>query len=92
MWASASGATLLSTGGKSVSVLNNNSTNLLVSLFMPLTNAVLTDLNNGFNVYFASATCGNDEISGNVPGVPEPGTWAMIGSGLVALGFYRRKS
>ena len=52
------------------------------------------DLNSGFDVYFASATCGNDEVTGAVPpsGVPEPGTWAMLGSGLIAIAFYRHKA
>ena len=52
------------------------------------------DLNSGFDVYFAAATCGNDEVTGTVPpsGVPEPGTWAMLGSGLIAIACYRRST
>ncbi|MFN0101037.1 MAG: PEP-CTERM sorting domain-containing protein [Bryobacteraceae bacterium] len=93
VWASPAGAQLLSTGSSSVSIVNNNSTNLLASLYMPLTNTMMADLDNGFSVYFASATCGNDEITGTVPpsAVPEPGTWATLGAGLAAIGLYRRK-
>jgi hypothetical protein len=92
VWASASGAQLLSSGSSSVVTVNGNATNLLASLYLPLTANMLADLNNGFDVYFAAATCGNDEVTGYVPasGVPEPGTWAMLGGGLIALGFIRR--
>ena len=93
VWASATGAQLLSTGSSGIVTVNGNSTNLLASLYLPLTSNMLADLNNGFDVYFASATCGNDEVTGTVPptGVPEPGTWAMLGAGLAAIGCYRRK-
>jgi hypothetical protein len=73
--------------------VNGNATNLLASLYLPLTANMLADLSNGFDIYFAAATCGNDEITGTVPAsaVPEPGTWAMLGAGLLAIGAYRRK-
>lgn len=94
VWAGAGGAQLLSNGSSSVTTVNGNSTNLLASLYLPLTSNMLADLNNGFDVYFAAATCGNDEVTGSVPpsSVPEPGTWAMLGGGLIALGCFRRKS
>jgi len=93
VWASATGAQLLSSGSSSIVTLNGNSTNLLASLYLPLTANMISDLNNGFDVYFAAATCGNDEVTGTVPpsGVPEPGTWAMLGAGLAAIGCFRRK-
>lgn len=93
VWASPNGAQLLSTGSRTVTTVNNRNTNLLVSLIIPLTNAALGDLNNGFDVYFAAATCGNDELTGTVPAssVPEPGTWAMLGAGLAAIGYSRRR-
>lgn len=92
VWASPSGAQLISTGTRTVSTVNGNSTNLLASLYIPLTGPVLSGLNNGFDVYFASATCGNDEILGTVPdtSVPEPGTLATLGAGLVLAGLFRR--
>ena len=92
VWASPGGAQLLSTGSSSIVTVNGNATNLLASLYLPLTANMLSDLNNGFDVYFAAATCGNDEVTGTVPGsaIPEPGTWVMLGAGLIAAGFFRR--
>lgn len=94
VWASPTGAQLLSTGSSSIAEVNGVGTHLLASLFLPLTGNMTADLNSGFDVYFASATCGNDEVTGAVPpsGVPEPGTWAMLGSGLIAIAFYRHKA
>jgi len=94
VWASPAGAQLLSTGSSSIVTVNGNSTNLLASLYLPLTANMLTDLNDGFDIYFAAATCGNDEVTGTVPGsaVPEPGTWVMLGAGLIAAGCFRRKA
>jgi hypothetical protein len=38
-------------------------------------------------------TCGNDAIQGQISGVPEPSTWAMMILGFSGVGFmaYRRK-
>lgn len=93
VWASPTGAQLLATGTSSIGTVNGNTTNLLASLYLPLTANMLADLSNGFDIYFASATCGNDEITGTVPatGVPEPGTWAMLSAGLLLIGLSRRK-
>ena len=93
VWASANGAQLLSTGSASISTVNNVATFLKATLFIQLNDAIVSDLDNGFSLYFAAATCGNDEISGDVPpttGVPEPGTWALLGAGLIATGLFRR--
>lgn len=92
VWASANGATLLSTGSTSISTVGGP-TELLASLTLNLTPSLLASMNNGFDFYFASATCGNDEIFGSVPsdGVPEPGAWALMGAGLVGLGMLRRR-
>ncbi len=46
----------------------------LSTLEITLNSTVKAALDNGFDFYFASATCGNDELAGSVPGVPEPGT------------------
>lgn len=92
VWASPTGAQLLSTGTSNIVTVNNQPTNLLATFVIPLSMALVGDLSNGFDVYFASATCGNDEVFGEVPGsaVPEPGTWAMIGGGFLAIGLLRR--
>ncbi|MBI2685138.1 MAG: PEP-CTERM sorting domain-containing protein [Acidobacteria bacterium] len=97
VWASPTGAQLLGIGSSSINTVNNIGTNLLASLFLPFTSNAIADLNNGFSIYFAAATCGNDEIIGGVPSgddpgtpTPEPGTWAMFGAGLIGLGLLRR--
>lgn len=48
----------------------------------------------GSSFSFASATCGNDLITGTIPNgeIPEPSTWALLGGGLVALGYMRRRA
>jgi hypothetical protein len=74
-----------------VNTVGGVSTQLLTTLNLVLNNTVINELNNGFSFSFASATCGNDLIEGNVAGIPEPGTWAMLGAGLIGLGLLRRK-
>ena len=36
-------------------------------------------------------TCGNDVIQGQVPGVPEPATWALMIGGLALAGASLRR-
>lgn len=97
VWAAASGAQLLSTGSANISTVDNTPTYLLASLYIQLNDTIVSDLDKGFNIYFAAATCGNDELTGTVPAspngnVPELGTWAMLGSGLIGLGLIRRRA
>ena len=92
VWASPTNAQLLSTGTSNIVTVNNQPTNLLATFVIPLSVSLVGELSNGFDVYFASATCGNDEVFGSVPAspVPEPGTWAMIGGGFLLIGLLRR--
>jgi len=43
------------------------------------------------SIHFASATCGNDVVNGNLAPVPEPGTLALFGTGLMAAGLVMRR-
>ena len=86
VWGNTTGATLIGTGTSTV-VSTGGPTNLKVSLDFMANNAFI----NGFDTSsfaFSSATCGNDVMTGNVP---EPGTWALLGAGLIGLGMIRRR-
>ena len=86
VWGNTTGATLVGTGTSTV-VSTGGPTNLKVSLDFMANNAFI----NGFDTSsfaFSSATCGNDVMTGNVP---ETGTWALLGAGLIGLGMIRRR-
>ena len=86
VWGNTIGATLIGTGTSTV-VSTGGPTNLKVSLDFMANNAFI----NGFDTSsfaFSSATCSNDVMTGNVP---EPGTWALLGAGLIGLGMIRRR-
>ena len=48
-------------------------------------------LANEWTFVWGTATCANDTFSGQVVGVPEPGSLLLLGVGFAGLGFYRRK-
>ncbi|MFN0105075.1 MAG: PEP-CTERM sorting domain-containing protein [Bryobacteraceae bacterium] len=90
VWASANGASFLSNGSSNIQVVGGP-TELLARLTLNLTPGALANLDNGFDFFFAAATCGNDEIFGTVSNVPEPGTWTLMGAGLIGLGMLGRR-
>jgi hypothetical protein len=48
-------------------------------------------LANEWTFVWGTATCANDTFSGQVVGVPEPGSLLLLGVGFAGLGVYRRK-
>lgn len=95
VWGSTTGAVRLGNGTvSSVSVGGSGNPNKLeVTLNFVGNDAFITNFANS-TVSFAAATCANDIINGVVPAnapIPEPGTWAMLGAGLAAVGLLRRR-
>jgi hypothetical protein len=83
--------TQLSTGTVTVSNYGDGVSNALYDVnvsFVPTSDFVLASTKAGFGFNFASATCGNDIASGYIP---EPMTFLYMGSGLLAIGLFRRK-
>jgi len=84
---------LTSAGSGSVSVQGggNGTSNpeFVVTINLTYSSTVGANLTNAPSIHFASATCGNDIMNGNVP---EPATYGMIGAGLLlAAGVKFRK-
>lgn len=96
VWANSNGA--VNKGAGTRNVTNVGGVELLITLAVNTTDAAFINaLQKGpFSVHFASATCGNDLLDGTVqgdtPGVPEPVTYTLIGTGLAALALVRRKA
>jgi hypothetical protein len=92
VWASPSGATLISAGTVHIDTVGNGTSS-------PKYDISITGLTGGkalFNAStlafeIASATCGNGVLYGSEPcKIPEPGTLALMGAALVGLAFLRR--
>ena len=87
VWGNTAGATLIGAGTSTV-VSTGGPTNLKVTLDFAANNAFIAGFDSS-SFAFSAATCGNDVITGSVP---EPGTWALLGAGLIGLGMIRRRN
>jgi hypothetical protein len=93
VWANNAGpgtpTTLLNTGSVSTTLIGSGpEIQVTVNIGPTVNSQFLTDFN-ASSFSFASATCGNDIISGTM--TPEPASMAMMGSALAALVYLRRR-
>jgi hypothetical protein len=95
VWGNTTGAVQIGGGTvSSVSVGGATDPNKLEVTLNFVGNAAFINNFANSTVSFAAATCANDIINGVVPAnapIPEPGTWAMLGAGLAAVGLLRRR-
>jgi hypothetical protein len=93
MWNNGTSLTQLTNGG-SVSVASIGGKEIAVTVSFVPNAAFISAIQSGnLYVHFASATCGNDVINGQLQPVPEAGTWSMLfGGALIGAGLWRRRS
>jgi hypothetical protein len=90
VWGNPIGAVKTNSGTGTVSPSSLGGNELQVLVNFTADSAFASALNGGnFSLSFASATCGNDVITG--VGTPEPLSLSLMGSGLLALGLVGRK-
>lgn len=78
------------TGGGSLDA-GNFYTYTLTGNFNNLMDAMNLNWGNSFEVLFVTATCANSAMYAQVSTVPEPGTWLLLGTGLLGLSWLGRK-
>ncbi len=83
----------LGTGSVSaIATGSNPEFKITVTIPKSVSTAFYNDMASGnWGIHFAAATCGNDIIDGQNSGVPEPGTFVMLGGALLGLGLIRRR-
>jgi hypothetical protein len=98
VWIKTISGSALSAGSVNVSPGGAGNAQLNIQLSFLTPTGFFNDLSNTWGIQFSSATCANDVITGSTTGteplnpVPESGTLAMLGAGLIALHYLRLRT